>query len=171
MTTNKYYFQALDNFPYNLEETMQALNYALSYDDHNAESLCLLGRVYSEMLQDYETAKTYFEEAMQVKLDSVSTPLFYIDCLLNNEDYKEAKKLIEYAKGIKGIDQSRILYRKAIFFEKQEKFKKALKILEKAKKNSANKNYLDFITERINFIKAKIEKPKKGKDQKKSSNK
>ena len=55
--------------------------------------------------------------------------------------------------------------------EKQEKFKKALKILEKAKKNSANKNYLDFITERINFIKAKIEKPKKGKDQKKSSNK
>jgi tetratricopeptide (TPR) repeat protein len=76
MTTNKYYFQALDNFPYNLEETMQALNYALSYDDHNAESLCLLGRVYSEMLQDYETAKSYFEEAMQVKLDSVSTPLF-----------------------------------------------------------------------------------------------
>jgi tetratricopeptide (TPR) repeat protein len=115
MTTNKYYFQALDNFPYNLEETMQALNYALSYDDHNAESLCLLGRVYSEMLQDYETAKSYFEEAMQVKLDSVSTPLFYIDCLLNNEDYEEAKKLIDYAEKIKGIDKSRILYRKAIF--------------------------------------------------------
>ena len=171
MTTNKYYFQALDNFPYNLEETMQALNYALSYDDHNAESLCLLGRVYSEMLQDYETAKSYFQEAMQVKLDSVSTPLFYIDCLLNNEDYEEAKKLIDYAEKIKGIDKSRILYRKAIFFEKQEQLKKALKILEKSRKKAPNKNYLDFITERIDFIKTKIEKPKKKKSQKKDSNK
>jgi tetratricopeptide (TPR) repeat protein len=115
--------------------------------------------------------KTYFEEAMQVKLDSVSTPLFYIDCLLNNEDYEEAKKLIEYAKGIKGIDQSRILYRKAIFFEKQEQLKKALKILEKSRKKAPNKNYLDFITERIDFIKTKIEKPKKKKSQKKDSNK
>lgn len=57
-------------------------------------------------------------------------------CLLNNEDYEEANKLIDYASKIKGIDKSRILYRKAIFFEKQEKFKKALKTLEKAKKNS-----------------------------------
>lgn len=170
MTTNKYYFQTLDNFPYNLEETMEALNYALSYDDHNAESLCLLGRVYSEVLQDYETAKSYFEEAMQVKLDSVSTPLFYIDCLLNNEDYEEAKKLIDYAKKIKGIDQSRIRYRKAIFFEKQGQFKKALKALEKAKKVAPNKNYIDFLNERIELVKSKLKKPK-NKAQKKNSNK
>jgi len=39
---------------------------------------------------------------MQVKLDSVSTPLFYIDCLLNNEDYEEAKKLIDLLKRLKG---------------------------------------------------------------------
>ena len=170
MTTNKYYFQALYNFPYNLEETMEALNYALSYDDHNAESLCLLGRVYSEVLQDYETAKSYFEEAMQVKLDSVSTPLFYIDCLLNNEDYEEAKKLIDYAKKIKGIDQSRIRYRKAIFFEKQGQFKKALKALEKAKKTAPNKKYTDFLMERIELVKSKMKKPK-NKAQKKNSNK
>lgn len=171
MTTNKYYFQALDNFPYNLEETIQALNYALSYDDHNAESLCLLGRVYSEIIQDYETAKSYFEEAMQTKLDSVSIPLFYIDCLVNNEDYEEAFKLIKYAKGIKGIDQSRILYRKAIFFEKQSKWKKALKILKKARKCAANKNYLDFLNERIDFIKAKTEKIIKEKNSNKNSGK
>lgn len=171
MITNKYYFQALDNFPYNLEETIQALNYALSYDDHNAESLCLLGRVYSEVLQDYETAKSYFEEAMQVKLDSVSTPLFYIDCLLNNEDYDEAKKLIVYAFKIKGMDQSRILYRKALYFEKQGKLKKALKILQKSKKKVNNKNYLDFVNERIELIKSKTEKPKKGKGSKKNSDK
>lgn len=65
MTQNKYYFQALDNFPYNMQETIEALNYALSYDGQNAESLCLLGRVYAEILKDYETAKNYFAEALQ----------------------------------------------------------------------------------------------------------
>lgn len=168
MTTNKYYFQALDNFPYNLEETIQALHYALSYDDHNAESLCLLGRVYSEIIQDYETAKSYFEEAMQTKLDSVSTPLYYIDCLLNNEDYDEARKLIGYASEIKGIDKSRIFYRKAVFFEKQKKWKRALKILKKAKRSSANKKYLDFLNERIDLIKAKTEKIGKEENSKKN---
>ena len=59
MTTNKYYFQALDNFPYNLEETMQALNYALSYDPEDADSLCLMGRIYSEMLSDYENREEW----------------------------------------------------------------------------------------------------------------
>ena len=54
MTQNKYYFQALDNFPYNMQETIEALIYALSYEGQNAESLCLLGRVYAEVLKDYE---------------------------------------------------------------------------------------------------------------------
>ena len=79
----------------------------------------------------------------------------YIDCLLNNEDYDEAKKLIVYAFKIKGMDQSRILYRKALYFEKQGKLKKALKILQKSKKKVNNKNYLDFVNERIELIKSK----------------
>ena len=73
-------------------------------------------------------------------------------------------------KKIKGIDQSRIRYRKAIFFEKQGQFKKALKALEKAKKAAPNKNYIDFLNERIELVKSKIGKPK-NKTQKKNSNK
>lgn len=43
VTTDKYIFQALDAYPYNLEETVESLNYALSYDDKNAVALCLMG--------------------------------------------------------------------------------------------------------------------------------
>ena len=33
--TNNYIFKALENYPYDLEEVMEALNYALSADDKN----------------------------------------------------------------------------------------------------------------------------------------
>jgi hypothetical protein len=54
LTKNKYYFEALDNYPYSLPDCLEALNYALSYDPEDADSLCLMGRIYSEMLSDYE---------------------------------------------------------------------------------------------------------------------
>lgn len=57
---NKYYFEALDNFPHYLSDCLDSLNYALSYDPEDADSLCLMGRVYSEVLKDYETAKKIF---------------------------------------------------------------------------------------------------------------
>ena len=79
LTKNKYYFEALDYFPYNMSECLDALNYALSYEPEDADSLCLMGRVYSEVLKDYETGKRYFEEAMQSNIGNVNTPKYYIE--------------------------------------------------------------------------------------------
>jgi len=47
LTKSKYYFEALDNYPYSLPDCLEALNYALSYDPEDADSLCLMGRIYS----------------------------------------------------------------------------------------------------------------------------
>lgn len=104
LTKSKYYFEALDNYPYNLPDCLEALNYALSYDPEDADSLCLMGRIYSEMLLDYEKAKLYFAEAMQCDVTNLNTPKYYIKCLLDNEDFQEAEKLINYSLKIKGID-------------------------------------------------------------------
>lgn len=56
LTKSKYYFEALDNYPYSLPDCLEALNYALSYDPEDPDVLCLMGRMYSEMLNDYEKA-------------------------------------------------------------------------------------------------------------------
>ena len=109
VTKSKYYFEALDNYPYNLPDCLEALNYALSYDPEDADSLCLMGRIYSEMLTDYEKAKLYFKEAMQCDVTNLNTPKYYIKCLLDKEDLQEAEKLINYALKIKGIDRSIML--------------------------------------------------------------
>ena len=158
LTKNKYYFEALDNYPYSLPDCLEALNYALSYDPEDADSLCLMGRIYSEILMDYEKAKLYFDEAMYHNVSNLNTPQYYIKCLLDNEDLDEAEKLIEYALKIKGIDKSRILIHKSLLFEIRLEYRKALKPLKEARKYSYNKEMIDILEERVKFIKSKMPK-------------
>ncbi|HBV13733.1 tetratricopeptide repeat protein [Chryseobacterium carnipullorum] len=161
LTKSKYYFEALDNYPYSLPDCLEALNYALSYDPEDADSLCLMGRIYSEMLTDYEKAKTYFEEAMQCNISNLNTPQHYIKCLLDNEDLDEAEKLINYALKIKGIDKARILIQKSLLLEIRLEYKKALEPLKEAKKYGYNQNMIDFLKSREKFVKSKMAKTKR----------
>ncbi len=171
LTKSKYYFEALDNYPYNLPDCLEALNYALSYDPEDADSLCLMGRIYSEMLYDYETATRYFEEAMQCDVTNLNTPRYYIKCLLDNEDLDEAEKLIEYSLKIKGIDKCRILIQKSYLFEIKMAFKKALEFLKEAKNFAYDQQMLDFLKSREKFIKEKMPKKTKAKTKRKNSKK
>lgn len=167
LTKSKYYFEALDNYPYSLPDCLEALNYALSYDPEDADSLCLMGRIYSEMLTDYEKAKIYFEEAMQCNVANLNTPLHYIKCLLDNEDLEEAEKLINYALKIKGIDKARILIQKSLLFEIRLEYKKALKPLKEAKKYGYDQSMIDFLKNRVKFVKSKMTRPQKKKKKEK----
>ena len=161
LTKSKYYFEALDNYPYNLSDCMEALNYALSYDPEDADSLCLMGRIYSETLIDYKKAKLYFAEAMQSNVTNLNTPQYYIKCLLDNEDLEEAEKLIDYSLKIKGIDKCRILTHQSHLFEIRMEYKKALKSLAEAKKFAYDQSMLDFLKGREKFIRSKMPEKKK----------
>lgn len=169
LTKSKYYFEALDHYPYNLPDCMEALNYALSYDPEDADALCLMGRIYSEMLSDYEKAKCYFEEAMQYDVTNVNTPQYYIICLLNNEDLQEAEKLIEYSLKIKGIDKATLWMYRSMLSEKRGSLVNALKFLTQAEKYCFTECSLSNIKSRKKFIKSKM--PKKIKIKKKKETK
>ncbi len=161
LTKSKYYFEALDNYPYSLPDCLEALNYALSYDPEDADSLCLMGRIYSEMLLDYEKAKLYFAEAMQCDVTNLNTPKYYIKCLLDNEDFQEAEKLINYSLKIKGIDKYAIMYNRALLSEMRGSFKNALHFLKETEKYCFNSESLESVKARKKFIKSKM--PKKSK--------
>lgn len=166
LTKNKYYFEALDNYPYSLPDCLEALNYALSYDPEDADSLCLMGRIYSEMLNDFEKAKLYFEEAMQCDMTNLNVPQYYIKCLLDNEDLREAEKLIEYSLKIKGIDKSIIWLYRSLLSEKRGSFSNALKFLNEAEKYCFTLYSLDLVRDRKKFIKSKMPKKKENKTEK-----
>ena len=157
---NKYYFEALDNYPYNLPDCLEALNYALSYDPEDADALCLMGRIYAEQLRNYETAKSYFDDALRCDLNNVNIPEHYIKCLLENEDYYEAEKLIAFALKIKSIDKANILYYKSLLYERKSDFKNALKYIKEAKDFCFNQGCADFLNERKKFVKSKMPKTK-----------
>ncbi|OXA91173.1 tetratricopeptide repeat protein [Flavobacterium hercynium] len=176
-TIDKYLFQAMDNYPYSLEETIESLDYAFSYDSKNTMVLCLYGRIQAEQLWNYEEAKSYFQEALAINIHALEVYTHYLQTLILNEDYAEAEKLADFALTIKGINKSEIFVKKAILFEAQQEFKKALKEIKKAKLTTLQFAYDSDITEvekringKVDLLKKKKKSGKAKKDSKKKSN-
>ena len=164
---NNYLFKALDAYPYDLEEAVEALTYALSYDDKNTDALCLMGRVYAENLKDYEKAKEYYADALAENVNAFSVYPYYIDVLLWNEDFDEAAKLIDFALTVKGSDKAVLYLRKVILYEYKGKYKKALKVIKVAKKKTFNSGFMDALDCNKDRIKGKLPKKNTKKKRKK----
>jgi tetratricopeptide (TPR) repeat protein len=167
-TIDKYLFQALDNYPYSLEETIESLDYAFSYDTKNTMVLCLYGRIQAEQLWNYEEAKSYFQEALTINIHALEVYPYYLQTLILNEDYEEAQKLIDFGLTIKGINKSEIFLKKAILYEVQQQFKKALQEIKNAKLHSLQFSFDSDIPEVEKRINDKIDLLKKKKKSKKS---
>ena len=165
---NSYLFKALDAYPYSLEETVENLNYALSYDEDNVQGLYLLGLLFAEQLFEYENAKGCFEEVLALDINFIRVYPDYAYCLILNEDFEEAEKLLKYALTIKATDKAVLTVLQAHLFECQAKLKKALKTLKRSKKLGRNSNFICFINTEIKRVKDKIPKAKKKKKAKKS---
>ncbi|WJS93029.1 hypothetical protein NYQ10_13120 [Flavobacterium johnsoniae] len=165
-TIDKYLFQALDNYPFWLEGTIESLDYAFSYDDKNTMVLCLYGRIQAEQLLNYEEAKSYFQQALSINIHALEVYPYYLKTLILNEDYEEAQKLIDFALTVKGINKSEIYMKKAILLEVQYKFKDALKEIKQAKLFSIQHDYDSGISEVEKRIKGKMDLSKKKKEKK-----
>lgn len=175
-TVDKYLFQALDNYPFNLEETVESLDYALSYDDKNTMALCLYARVYAEQLLNYEEAKSLFEKAIGININAIEVYPFYIQTLLLNEDWDEAEKVIDFAVTIKGINKVEILLKRVLLLELKREFKKAQKTIKEIKLLLIDSDYNYLIEETERRLNEKLGKksddndsPKKKKSKKMSS--
>lgn len=157
---NRYYFQALDNYPYNLEEAVMALNYALAYDANDADSLCLIGRLHHEVLRDYSAARKYFEEALAADVYTLSVYPYFADCLLALEEMEHAKKLIDFALTLKGMDKGVMLQKKATYYERLGKWNKALDNIRQATQYVSCTQEMDVLDEREKLIERKKKKTK-----------
>lgn len=166
---DKYLFQAMDNYPYSLEETIESLDFALSYDSSNTMALCLYARVQTEQLFNYEKAKEYFQEALAADINAVGVYPHYIQTLLLNEDFDEAQKLIDFSQTLKGINRFEILAKQLQLYEIRRKFKKAKKVLKEMKLTVVTNDFNLFLEETQTRIKEKINsiKPEKKKNTKK----
>lgn len=158
---SSYVMKALDAYPYNLEETLEALIFALSYNSRDVHALCLMGRLYAEQLTDYETAKRYFVEALSENLDAHYIYPYYIHTLICNDDFVEAEKLLNYAFNVKGIDRSSLFLKKGQLYEATGKYALALSTLKEAQKGGLNNDFVDFVKDEISRVEKKVRFEKK----------
>lgn len=168
-TVDKYIFEALDNYPYSLVETIESLDYALSYDDKNTMALCLYGRVQADQLLKYEEAKEYFQQAISININAIEVYAYYINTLILNEDYAEATRLIDFALTIKGINRVEILLKKVMLLESRKDFKKALKALKEARLETLSNEFDYLIEETEKRLHKKVNKKSKKESKKEKS--
>lgn len=161
--SDKYLMEALDAYPFNLEQVIESLNYALSYDDQNPMALCLMGQMYAEQLSQYEMAKDFYVRALAVDINHLKVYPLYADTLLYNDDYEEAEKVIRFALTIKGIDKAVMYGKKALLHEYQMQFKKALKCWKKAKLNCYNASFMSMAEAEEKRVESKLNQSSKKK--------
>ncbi len=152
---DKYLVKAIDAYPYNLEEALESLDYALSADNNNAATLCLYGRVYAEQLQDYATAKTYFQDALAANIKAVFVYPYFIQLLIDFDEDVEAEKLIHFALTIKGIDKPLVISKLIVLKEKMVQYKEVKKWIGNLKSIVLNDDYQVFIDKTEARIKVK----------------
>ena len=167
---NNYVFKALENYPYDLDEVMEALNYALAYDAKNTMALTLLGKVYAEKLYKYDEAIAYFKEALAENINAFEVYEPYIRVLLWNEDYKEADNFIDFALTLKGSDKAVLYLKKAVLKEKLKLYKEALANVKLAKNHTYNEDFMFAVNKVKERIKGKMPKKKKVKSSKSDKN-
>ena len=160
-TLNNYVLKAINAYPYDLEETVENLNYALSTEPQNSYALHLMGKIQSEHLGDFEKAKLYFAAALAAKLENQNVYPDYISVMIKNEDYLEAKELIDFSMSIKGIDKAKIWFLKSFLLESKGKYGKTIKALKKAQRFGYDTEFDDWVNAHINRVKAKMKDLKK----------
>lgn len=162
----QYYIKAKDNYPYNLEEVIESLNYALSYNNEYAAAHCLMGQMLMEQISDYEQAFQHFEQALVADVRYVETYYHYVLALIRYSEMEKAKQLLEFAKTIRGANLAQIYQCEALMLEKLGKFTEAKSSIKVAIQQSINNEELEVLSADLERIKKKLPKKKKKKKNK-----
>ena len=109
----------------------------------------------SEQLGENEQAKAYYEKALAYRIDFPNIYPDYIRLVVNNHDYVEAQKLIDYALTVKGIDKASIMLNQAYLYEAIEAYENAEKALKEANMHALNNEFISYVDDIITRVSRK----------------
>lgn len=163
---DQYYIKALDQYPFNLEESIESLNYALSHNNEHVGANYLMGKLYKEQLNNFVKAEEYFSAALAYNPNDINTCTDYILLLITVKELDKAEKLILYAQKLRGIDMAMILSFKGLIHEYKHQYSKALSFYKKAIFEAYNEDCINQLNNDIKRIKNKKKLKNKAKDSK-----
>ena len=151
-SADKYYIKALDNYPYDLEISLENLNYALSSDRNHAGANHLMAQLHMDYLNDFRNAMYYLEKALACEPENLNVCYSLITLFIKVRKPVKAKKLLKYTHKINGADQGKLFTLEALNYEYQRQYLQALYLLIKA----LDETYDEFETENINTVMKRV---------------
>lgn len=152
---DKYYLKAVDSYPHYLEEVVESLKFALSYDNDHVGANWLMGKFYAEQLLDYTRAESYYQIAMAGDPHNEIVCMDYTLLLIVMKEFGKAQKLIEYTRGFKSVDLGRMFYHEGLIYEYHHEYDKAIQSYENALLESYNDEFSNIMNGFIKRVKAK----------------
>ena len=150
-----YLLKAKEAYNYDMEECVEALNYAMSYDDETAEVWLLHGKVMLYYIKDYGSAQEAFMQALSIEPTHSETFIEFIWLRIHEARFEEAQQLLYSALQIVKKDFA-IFYRlQAVLLEYEESYDDAIESLEIALNKTYNCSYQCYLEEEIKRIKNK----------------
>ncbi|AWH84350.1 hypothetical protein HYN59_04115 [Flavobacterium album] len=165
------YIQARDNYPYNVEECIEKLQYVIAADSEHTGAQFLMGKIYEEQLEDYKQAEFYYR--MTLYLDNEYLPAYYqyASMLINRNRIDEALKIIDLGKKVPGADRARLAYLSGVLYEKYEMYSTAIDYYTDAKRSAMNTYFMEAMDGHIKRVKDKKNLEKKSKKKEAKSKK
>jgi len=158
---DQYYLKALDAYPFDLADTFENLNYAISYDDEHSPSYCLMGQLYMRYIKQYDKAEYYFNKALSHDLNYPETFRHFILLKIWLSEFSAAMKMIKYAHSIKGMSKALLYFYEANIHEYKGQLKECEIALKKAQDCCTDQDAETLVKKQIARLKAKVKRNRK----------
>ncbi len=166
---DQYYIKALDQYPYSLEEAIENLSYALSHNSEHSGANYLMGKLQQEQMNNFQKAEEYYIKALASDPNDLKVCIDYILLLIILKEYDKAQKLIVYTNKLKGTDQSKTYSLRALIYEHQHDYEKALSMYKEARLEAYNDDCISHLNNEIKRVKMKKKQIEKSISKKESN--
>lgn len=163
-----YFLKAQDNYGYTVDDVVENINYALSYDEEHAPTWCLKGRLFMDGMKNFKEAKRCFENAIFYDPMYIETYKYYTLLLIWTNDFEKAQIIINKGKRVTGMPLSFTIHRSALIYEFKGNIGEAIRIMKKGQMFSLNQADFDFFHNEIKRLNRKVSQPIKRKVKKKT---
>jgi len=158
---DQYFLKASDYYAHDMEQTVESLNYALSYDEMHPAANCLMGRLLMEKLKRFSEALHCFERALIEDPKYVDTYKYYSQLLIWMGKLDKAEKIIKQGMTKTGMPKLIMIKRLANVLEVKGKIKQAILENKRGRLLSTGQFDYDYFHGEIKRLKQKCKKAKK----------
>ncbi len=156
-----YYLKAIENYPWELSEALENLNYSLSYDPDHAGANCLMGQLQMQYLSNYRAAEEYFEAALASNPQYVCAYENLVALYIHQRKLVKAQRVLEYAQQIPTISKAFVMWAMARIMEHRYELNIAKRYLKAALGEVVNDAEQDYLNTELARLKAKAKVRKK----------